>query len=238
MNDAAQRLIVALDVDSYDEAKRLVQLLSPHVGTFKIGSVLYTREGPKVCRLVTDADARLFLDLKFHDIPNTVAGAVTSALGVGADMLTLHVSGGEAMLRAAVAAREQSGKKVLLLGVTVLTHLDFEDLHALFAMERTPEQTMLAFAKLAGAAGLDGVVASAREAALIKKHLGPEFAVVTPGIRLADAEHDDQTRVVTPAKAIAEGADYLVVGRPVIAASDPVAACSAIVDEMASQTGQ
>lgn len=233
--DAAKRLAIALDVRTPDEAADLMEKLSPHADWFKIGSVLYTREGPSVCRLVKDAGARLFLDLKFHDIPNTVYGAVRAALDLGVDMMTLHTSGGQAMLAAAVRARSESGRDdVLIVGVTVLTHLKLEDFQALFASKRAPENTVVALATLAKEAGIDGVVASARELPSIKKHVGADFKVVTPGIRLADDSADDQTRIVTPGQAIRDGADFLVVGRPVIAAEDPVAACQKILADMTS----
>ncbi len=228
-----ERLIVALDVATYDEAARLVDVLSPHVGWFKVGSVLFTREGPRVCGLVADAGAKLFLDLKFHDIPNTVRGAVASAIQVGADMLTLHVAGGEAMLRAAAAARDEAeASDVTLVGVTVLTHLEIDDFRSLFASSRSPEETVLGFARLARDAGLDGVVASAREARLIKEHLGSAFTVVTPGIRLPEGAKDDQARVVTPRQAIDNGADYIVVGRPITSAPDAPGACQKILEDM------
>jgi orotidine-5'-phosphate decarboxylase len=229
------RLIVALDVGGYDEAARLVEMLAPRVGFFKVGSVLFTREGPRICRLVKDAGAGLFLDMKFHDIPNTVHGAVRSACDFDADMLTVHITGGEAMLEAARKAKEESGKKNLkIVGVTVLTHLTFEDFHSLFLSDRSKNETVLALAKLAGQAGLDGVVASALEAPLIRRHMGPDFAVVTPGIRLPGAEKDDQVRVATPKKAIQAGASHIVVGRPIIGDPDPLKACEKILEDMAS----
>lgn len=229
------RLIVALDVNGYDEAAKLVEMLAPRVGFFKVGSVLFTREGPRICRLVKDAGAGLFLDMKFHDIPNTVHGAVRSACDLDADMLTVHVTGGEAMLEAARKAKEEAGKKNLkIVGVTVLTHLTFEDFHSLFLSDRSKNETVLALAKLAGQAGLDGVVASALEAPLIRRHMGPEFALVTPGIRLPGAGKDDQVRVSTPKKAIQAGASHIVVGRPIIADPDPLKACDKILEDMAS----
>jgi orotidine-5'-phosphate decarboxylase len=228
----AERLIVALDVDSLDQAAAIVRLLSPHVGWFKVGSVLFTRAGADVCRLVKESGAKLFLDLKFHDIPNTVRGAVRSALGLDVDMLTLHASGGGAMLEAAVRAKEEAGKQTLLVGVTVLTHLTFDDFHSIFATERAPQDTMIALSGIAAASGLDGVVASAREAALIKRHRGGDFVVVSPGIRMPEGSKDDQQRVVTPQQAIENGSDYLVVGRPIIASADPVGACQRILDNM------
>lgn len=230
-----RKLIVALDVDGYDAAARLVESLAPHVGYFKIGSVLFTKEGPRVCELVKASGAGLFLDLKFHDIPNTVAGAVRAAAAVGADMITLHLSGGEAMLQAASHARDESGRKGMkIVGVTVLTHLTFDDFHSLFLSDRSKNETVIALAKLAQQSGLDGVVASALELPLIRRHMGPDFAVVTPGIRMTDAERDDQVRVSTPKKAIKAGASYLVVGRPITAAPDPVKACGSILEDMAS----
>ncbi len=231
--DAGKKLIVALDVKSYDEAAALVESLSGLAGWFKIGSVLFTREGPGICRLVKDSGAGLFLDLKYHDIPNTVSGAVRSACDIGADMLTVHLSGGEAMLEAAVKAKIDAGRdEMTIVGVTVLTHLTFDDFHSLFVSDRPKKETVLAFSKLAGKCGLEGVVASALELPLIRRHMGPEFTVVTPGIRMADATRDDQVRVVTPGKAIAAGASYVVVGRPIIAADDPVAAARKIVEDM------
>jgi orotidine-5'-phosphate decarboxylase len=230
----AQHLIIALDVDSFDDARRLVGALGPHAGWFKIGPVLFTREGPRVCALVREAGARLFLDLKFHDIPNTVRGAVKSALALGADMITLHASGGAAMLRAARQAAEESGRRdAILVGVTVLTHLSEAEFNATFASGRAVGESVLALARVARDGGMDGVVASAQELPAIRRALGREFVVVTPGIRLPDAKRDDQTRIVTPEQAIRDGADYLVVGRPIIAAKDPVAACREILARMA-----
>jgi orotidine-5'-phosphate decarboxylase len=227
------RLIVALDVDSRARARSLVEALAPHAGWFKVGSVLFTREGPAVCALVKDAGSQLFLDLKFHDIPNTVQGAVTNALALGADMITLHASGGPTMLRAAREAVDATGREdVLLVAVTVLTHLEEREWKDTFGSQRPVEDTVVALARMARGAGMSGVVASARELPAIKRALGRECIVVTPGIRLPDAGKDDQTRVVTPEKAIADGADYLVVGRPIIAAKDPVAACREFVDRM------
>jgi orotidine-5'-phosphate decarboxylase len=158
-----------------------------------------------------------------------------SACDLDADMLTVHVTGGEAMLEAAEKAKEDSGKKELkIVGVTVLTHLTFEDFHSLFLSDRSKNETVLALSKLAGKSGLDGVVASALEVPLIRRHMGPDFVVVTPGIRLPGAEKDDQVRVATPKKAIQAGASHIVVGRPIIADPDPVKACERILEDMAS----
>lgn len=227
----SERLIVALDVDSAAAARALVEELSPHAGWFKVGSVLFTREGPGICEDIKQAGAKLFLDLKFHDIPNTVQGAVKNAVAIGADMLTLHASGGPTMLR---AAREAAGGDVILVAVTVLTHLSEAEWNGTFHSKRPVEETVVSLAQTARDAGMNGVVASARELPAIKRALGKECVVVTPGIRLPDAGKDDQTRVVTPGRAVRDGADYLVVGRPIIAAADPVAACRAVLADMAS----
>lgn len=229
-----KKLIIALDVDTYNAASRLVDRLSPHASWFKIGPILFTKEGPRVCEMVKKAGANLFLDLKYHDIPNTVAGAVRSAVSHGVDMLTLHASGGGAMLRAAREAADGAGRAdVILVAVTVLTHLKIEDLNTMYKSACTPEETVLALASVAKENGMTGVVASARELRLIKNKLGEDFCVVTPGIRLPDKKtKDDQVRVVTPRDAVRDGADFIVVGRPIIAAPDPVAACREIIDDM------
>ena len=233
MTTPRDRLIVALDVDSHAAASTLVASLSPHVSWFKIGSVLFTREGPRVCALVKDSGARLFLDLKYHDIPNTVAGAVRHALALGADMLTLHASGGPTMLRAArYAADEARGGDVVLVAVTVLTHLDEKEMNAVFGAREPVEDRVLALARVARESGMSGVVASAHELPAIKRAMGKDFVVVTPGIRLPDSTKDDQTRVVTPEQAIKDGADYIVVGRPIIAAKDPAAAAGEVLQRM------
>jgi orotidine-5'-phosphate decarboxylase len=234
--DVAERLIVALDVDTYEQAGPLIQDIAPLVKWIKIGSRLFTREGPRVCELVRSHDLQLFLDLKFHDIPNTVFGAVQSALKLGAGMMTLHASGGTAMMREAVRAVEEAGKRdVLLLGVTVLTHLRIDDFVTLFSSTCAPREMVLNLASLAQQAGLKGVVASARELKILKGHLGEEFVVVTPGIRLeGENGRDDQVRVMTPDRAVADGADYIVVGRPIIAAADPAGACRRVIELMRS----
>ena len=233
-SDNAQRLIVALDVDTYGEASSLVRALSPQVSWFKVGSQLFAREGHRVCALVKEAGGNLFLDLKFHDIPNTVFGAVQSALSLDVNMLTVHASGGDAMLREAVRAVEEAGKNnVQIVAVTVLTHLKIDDFVTMFSSSRSPREMVLTLASLAQRCGLSGVVASARELKIIKGSLGDAFKVVTPGIRLPGKEgQDDQVRVVTPEGAIQDGADYIVVGRPIIAADDPEAACGHILERI------
>jgi orotidine-5'-phosphate decarboxylase len=224
---ARDKLIVALDVADFDAASELVEKLSPMVGWFKVGSRLFTREGPRVCAMVKTSGARLFLDLKFHDIPNTVYGAVRSALDLDADMLTLHASGGKAMMEAAVRAVGDAEKReVVLVGVTVLTHFELDSFAEFFSSTLEQRDLVLALAEAASSSGLNGVVASAQELKWLKNRFGPAFKVVTPGIRLqGEGGKDDQARVVTPEQAIGDGADYIVVGRPIIAARDPVSAC-------------
>ena len=232
---AKQRLIVALDVDSFDDARALVAVLGDQVGWFKIGPVLFTREGPRVLDVVKKSGARLFLDLKFHDIPNTVQGAVKNALAMGADMITLHASGGPTMLSAARTAAEESGRPdAILVAVTVLTHLSPAEFNATFGSTRPVAESVVALARVAKEGRMSGVVASAQELPAIKQAMGRDFIVVTPGIRLPDAKKDDQTRVVTPEQAVRDGADYLVVGRPIIGAKDPVAACREVLERMQS----
>jgi orotidine-5'-phosphate decarboxylase len=232
----SERLIVALDVEGYDAAAAMVERLSPDVRWFKIGATLFTREGPRVCRLVKEAGAKLFLDLKYHDIPNTVAGAVASAMSLECDMLTVHTSGGVEMMRRAREASESAGgSDVIIVGVTVLTSFAGEAFVGQFASTQSPQDMVVSLARMAREAGIAGVVASAQELRLIKDAMGEGFVVVTPGIRLPDAGKDDQTRVVTPEAAVRDGADYIVVGRPVIAAPDPAAAARNILERMATR---
>lgn len=226
-------VIVALDYGSAAPALELVARLSPGLCRLKIGKELFTRAGPALVETLQKQGFEVFLDLKFHDIPNTVQGAVRSALAIGADMMTFHASGGPTMLRAAREAVDQANRSdVILVAVTVLTHLDEKEWNTTFGGERGLEETVLSLARTARASGMTGVVASARELPAIKRALGAGCVVVTPGIRLPGAGKDDQTRVVTPEQAIRDGADYLVVGRPIVAAPDPVAACREVVARM------
>ena len=233
---AREKLIVALDVDSAEKALDLARLLAPEVGMMKIGLELFTSEGPDIVRRIVDTGARVFLDLKFHDIPNTVARAVAAAARLGVSMMNVHASGGVTMMRAAREAADRArpgnAARPVLLAVTVLTSLDAEAL-AQVGVDRAPEEQVVELARLARSAGMDGVVASAREVAAIRNACGREFVAVTPGIRPAGGATEDQKRVVTPADAIRAGADYLVAGRPITEAAEPVAAARAIVREMA-----
>ncbi|MDP6608588.1 MAG: orotidine-5'-phosphate decarboxylase [Vicinamibacterales bacterium] len=227
-----EQLLVALDVDSADRALALADALHGHVGGFKVGSQLYTAAGPDVVRSLASRGERVFLDLKFHDIPNTVAGAVRSAAEVGVWMLTVHASGGEAMLRAARQAGGEQGPRIV--AVTVLTSLDDASLAGL-GVTRPLADHVVALADTARRAGIDGVVASPREIEPIRAACGPDFTIVTPGIRAAAAAGaDDQVRTATAASAIARGATYLVVGRPIIGAPDPVDAAQQLAAEISA----
>lgn len=225
------RLIVALDVSSSSEAQRIVTAVGGSATTFKVGKQLFTAEGPQVVRELVASGRRVFLDLKFHDIPNTVAGAVSEAAKLNVTMLTVHASGGAKMLKAAIEASSQSSSKPLILAVTVLTSLGDEDLQEQGITEGVQPHVL----RLAGNAlkvGCSGVVASAKEAAHLRQILGTGFAIVTPGVRPAGAEVGDQARVVTPRNAIEAGATYMVVGRPITHATDPAAAAAAILQDI------
>jgi orotidine-5'-phosphate decarboxylase len=233
------KLLVALDVESADRAMHLVTTLRGLAGGFKIGNRLFTTEGPALVRRIVDTGSRVFLDLKYHDIPNTVEQAVEAAVGTGAWMINVHASGGTAMMEAAARAARETSTRLgrpapLMIGVTVLTSLDEPALRAI-GVERPVLQQVIALARLTQQAGLQGVVASAQETPAIREACGPQFQIVTPGIRGASAgsERNDQSRTMGPAEAIKAGANYIVVGRPIIAAPDPRAAAAAIADELA-----
>ena len=232
------RILVALDVDSSAKALALADTLRGTVAGYKIGKQLFTAEGPDVVRALTARGDRVFLDLKFHDIPNTVAGAVRSAMLTGAWMVNVHASGGSAMMRAAAQAAHDASAKTgaarpLVIGVTVLTSMDEAALAEVGTTRPVIEQ-VVHLARLAKAAGLDGVVASPQEIAAIREACGPDFHIVTPGIRPAgQSGTDDQARTLTPKEAVAAGATYLVIGRPITAAADPRAAAEAIAADTA-----
>jgi orotidine-5'-phosphate decarboxylase len=228
-------LIVALDVDELATARALVKAGGDPVGWYKIGSHLFTRSGPEAVRLLKEAGKKVFLDLKFHDIPNTVAGAVAAAAELGVDMVNVHASGGSAMMRAARAALADvpPERRPLLIAVTVLTSMDQAALGEVLGAEVAPADQVRRLARLARDSGMDGVVASAHEIGLIRQACGAEFRLVIPGIRPAGGDRGDQQRVMTPGEAARAGADFIVVGRPVLKASDPAAAAAAILAEMA-----
>lgn len=232
------RLIIALDVPSAAEARKIVAAVGEAASFYKVGKQLFTAEGPQIVRDLVAGGKKVFLDLKYHDIPNTVAGAVGEAAKLGVDMLTVHASGGPAMLRAAVeAARARPGMAVL--AVTVLTSMTEEDLESIGVKEGSPTRMLsqvLRLATLAVGSGCQGVVASALEARELRRELGPQygedFLLVTPGVRPAGSAVGDQARVVTPAEAIAAGATHIVVGRPITGAGDPAGAVRGILGEM------
>ncbi len=226
-------LIVALDLPSAREALRLVEDLGEAADYFKVGVQLFTREGPSLVRELKDRDKRVFLDLKYHDIPHTVARAVESAAELGIDMLTLHASGGSAMMRAARDAIGLEGPT--LVGVTLLTSFSGSDIEEVWDKElRSIRDDVARLAALAAEAGLDGVVSSALEVEAVKRRHGSDFLVVTPAIRPAGAQAGDQARTATPAEAVRVGADYLVIGRPIHAADDPRKAFEQILQEVAT----
>jgi len=213
-------VIVALDYPHAENALELVDRLDPTRCRVKVGKELFTREGPAIVDALHQRKFDVFLDLKYHDIPNTVAKACRAAADMGVWMMNVHASGGARMMDAARETIEQSGAGSLLIAVTVLTSMDADDLKGI-GITIDPEEQVLRLAQLAKKSGLHGVVCSAREAEMLKANLGEDFKLVTPGIRLADSEADDQRRVVTPQAALASGVDYMVIGRPITQAADP-----------------
>jgi len=237
------RLIVALDVSGATQARQIVQTIGESANTYKIGKQLFTAEGPQIVRDLVASGRKVFLDLKFHDIPNTVAAAVREAAKLQVSMLTVHASGGSKMLKAAAEAAAQSAAKPMILAVTVLTSLSDSDLSEIGVADDVATQ-VLRLGTLAQKAGCGGLVASALEARDLRRELGSDFAIVTPGIRMGGpslpavgkggltTRPDDQARVLTPKEAIAAGATYLVVGRPILEASDAADTAEAIVREI------
>ncbi|OLD64129.1 MAG: orotidine 5'-phosphate decarboxylase [Acidobacteria bacterium 13_1_40CM_2_68_5] len=232
----SERLIVALDVGSRENALSLVAALRPKVQRFKIGMELFTTCGPPLVREILEKGGQVFLDLKFHDIPNTVARSAVAAARLGVGMFTVHLSGGSMMARRAVDELEAHCQvyrvpRPKVLGVTVLTSLTTDDLEQL-GVGRSVEDQVVALAEMGKSAGLDGVVSSPREARLIREACGRDLLIVTPGIRPEGSEQDDQSRTLTPKIALEAGADYLVVGRPIVKADDPLEAAETILLQM------
>jgi orotidine-5'-phosphate decarboxylase len=227
-SDARDKIIVALDVPAKAEALDLVKQLAPEISFFKIGLQLYTVAGPEAVREILATGAKVFLDLKLHDIPNTVARAVESAASLGVQMLTIHLSGGEAMLRAAATARPAN---MLILGVTVLTSLTEEALHQVGVSERINDH-VLRLARLGQEAGIGGLVASPFEARTLRDEFGDNIKIVTPGVRPSWSDAGDQKRFMTPREAFDAGADYLVIGRPITAHANPRQVVVKILDEL------
>lgn len=226
-------VIVALDYDNADAALAMADQLDPALCRVKVGKELFTAAGPQLVRELVARDFQVFLDLKFHDIPNTVAAAVRAAAELGVWMVNVHASGGSRMMRAAMKALEEFGEsRPLLIAVTVLTSTAPEEL-AETGVARPLQDQVLALAELTQRSGLDGVVCSAREAQLLRAASGGDFTLVTPGIRPSGSAADDQRRVVTPEQALEWGADYLVIGRPITAAAEPAVALRDILEEIA-----
>ena len=232
------QLLVALDVDTRERALKLADLLRGTAGGFKIGSRLFTSEGPSLVSALVDRGDRVFLDLKYHDIPTVVAAAVRAATRLGTWMLTVHAAGGLAMLEAAAGAARQTDRRPLVVGVTVLTNLDEAELTRI-GVGRALADQVEALADLATDAGLDGVVASPCEVARLRERLGPAPTIVTPGIRdsagAGQSHGDDQVRTLGAAEAVSEGASYIVVGRPIIASPDPLASARTIARQLAQR---
>jgi len=233
MSDPRERLIIALDVSSAAAARKIVAAVGESGSFYKVGKQLFTAEGPQVVRDLVTSGKRVFLDLKYHDIPNTVGAAVAEAGKLGVTMLTVHASGGGKMLQAAVASANASSSRPMILGVTVLTSLGDHDLETIGILGGVTSE-VLRLGALAITSGCGGIVASAREASELRKELGTDFAIVTPGVRPAGAGHGDQVRVVTPSEAMASGSTHIVVGRPITEAADPCAETREILAEIES----
>lgn len=231
MKDSRDRLIVALDVSSSAAAQKIVSEIGESAHIYKVGKQLFTAEGPQIVRDLVASGRKVFLDLKFHDIPNTVAAAVAEAAKLNVTMLTIHASGGGKMLRAAVEAASKADVPPMILAVTVLTSMEDSDLPGIGVRGTVIDQT-LRLATLAITNGCDGIVTSAHEVRELRSELGDDFVIVTPGVRPAGSEKGDQARVVTPTEAIAAGATHIVVGRPITAASDPAAAAKEIIQQI------
>ncbi|MBU4314766.1 MAG: orotidine-5'-phosphate decarboxylase [Actinobacteria bacterium] len=234
---AKERLVLALDVDDFKKAEELVGELSDYVGVFKVGSQLFTAEGAKVVDMVNKKGGKVFLDLKFHDIPNTVARAAEVATKLGVYIFNVHTSGGYEMMKAAAEASKKISlslgiRKPIILGVTLLTSINQEILEKEIGIKKRLGEQVVHLAKLAKTAGLDGVVASSWEIKEIRKDCGEDFVILTPGIRPAGKSSDDQKRVMTPREAIKLGADFLVIGRPIRNAANPVEAAKEILREI------
>lgn len=226
-------IFVALDTPDLDRAVGLATAVKPHVGGLKVGLEFITAHGPQGVGRIVEVGLPVFVDMKFHDIPNTVAGASRAVGALGVEIFNVHASGGEAMMRAALEAVASLQPRPKVIAVTVLTSLGDGDLESVGQMRPAAGQ-VTRLAKLTKASGLDGVVCSPREIALVREACGPDFLIVTPGVRPAGAALGDQRRVMTPVEAVAAGADILVIGRPITGAEDPAAAAKAIAEEIAA----
>ena len=224
-------IVVALDFDNGKQALDLVDRLDPKRCRLKVGKELFTSEGPQLVEALHKKDFDVFLDLKFHDIPNTTAKAVTAAANMGVWMVNVHASGGQRMMEAAAEAIGRFEKKPILIGVTVLTSMEQQDLAGI-GLDIAPQQQVERLAKLTQQSGLDGVVCSAQEAQSLKQLCGADFQLITPGIRPSFAQQGDQRRVMTPLQAMEAGVDYMVIGRPITQAADPIEALTLIEQEL------
>jgi orotidine-5'-phosphate decarboxylase len=227
MANSESRVIVALDYDNQQSALNLAEQLDPSQCRLKVGKELFTVAGPQLVKTLVERNFDVFLDLKFHDIPNTTAHAISAAADLGVWMVNVHACGGGRMMQAAQQSLEQKGSDMLLIAVTVLTSMDQSDLQQV-GISNSPSEQVLHLARLAKNSGLHGVVCSAQEASALKAGLGADFKLVTPGIRLPDSAADDQRRIVSPEDAIALGSDYLVIGRPITQSANPLATLNQI----------
>jgi orotidine-5'-phosphate decarboxylase len=234
---AKERLVLAVDTSKIDEARQIVDELSEYVGVFKVGLELFMSAGPAVLKLFHERNLKLFFDGKFLDIPNTVAKASEAVGRQGVQMFTVHASGGSKMLAASVAAAAKGAAEAglqppIVLGVTVLTSMSADELRSELNVSASLPEQVTRLAKLCQASGVPGIVSSAEEVGKLRKTLGDSMVLVTPGVRPTWAEANDQTRIVTPSDALRNGADYLVIGRPIVAAADRKAAAKRIIEEM------
>ncbi len=233
MSTLGPRIVVAMDFDNADQCLAMAKRLSPLNCRLKVGKELFTACGPKIVEQLMSLGFEIFLDLKFHDIPNTTSKAVKAAAELGVWMVNVHASGGERMMVAARETLEQcTGKRPILIAVTVLTSMEANDLIEV-GIECTPEEQVMRLANLTRKCGLDGIVCSAQESALMRSEFGSDFCLVTPGIRLESSPSDDQRRTLTPAAAVAAGSSYLVVGRPITQSLNPAETCLSIIQTLA-----
>ena len=232
MSTLGPRIVVAMDFDNANQCLAMAKRLSPLDCRLKVGKELFTACGPRIVEQLMTLGFEIFLDLKFHDIPNTTSKAVKAAAELGVWMVNVHASGGERMMHASREILEQrAGKRPLLIAVTVLTSMDASDLSGV-GIERSPQEQVMKLARLTHACGLDGIVCSAQEATLMNSQFGNKFCLVTPGIRLEASPVDDQRRTLTPAAAIAAGSSYLVIGRPITQSANPVDTCKSIIQTL------
>ncbi len=240
MSQPAEKIIVALDTADMRYAKKIIRLLKDSVKIFKVGKEFFTAHGPKAVQVVKEAGAEVFLDLKYHDIPNTVAQAARAAVRLGVFMFNVHIPGGLQMMQETVVAVADEARKAnvtppKLIGVTLLTSLDQEEVTKQIGLTKSINDIVLGYAELAQKAGQEGVVASPKEIATIRSKFGANFLIITPGIRPSWAERGDQERVMTPKEALALGANYLVIGRPITEAKDPKAAADRVFAELSAK---